>query len=469
MKKHHRIFNKDAVQKKRVLGSNQPGIREWITILATICADDSWLPPAIIFAGKTGNIQTTWVEDVELGQHQACFGSSPNGWTNDKLGLAWLKQVFDKHTKKKASNGREWRLLLVDGHGSHINMNFLDWCEKHHILVAVYPPHTTHRLQPLDVSLFAPLATYYSNSLEEFTQQTASISGLGKRDFFSLFWPAYTKAFTPSNIASGWRKTGLFPFDPEVVLSKLTSNKDSTKDELMRPSSKQSSGSSALSSISLRAVRKLVLEVSNDQRSKQVRKLENTIYHLNSKIAILTRENKNLTYTVKHEKKRRKRGKALIPQFRALEGEGAIFFSPTKIQQARQLEAQREAKKEAEQAAKQVAKEEQQQIKIAKQEEAIQKKQHREEQRVKKQADQAIAKAQKEQSKHTQKANQQLDNEYQASVKKPKRQKHLPVAPLPPPVFHNIEVDAGPPNPASSRPTRIKRQPRHLEAYQIEL
>jgi hypothetical protein len=169
MSKHHRIFNRQAVEKNRILGANQPGNREWITIIATICADLTWIPPGIIFAGKTGNIQSTWVEDVELGQHQASFASSPNGWTNDKLGLAWLEQVFDKHTKKKASNGRVWRLLIVDGHGSHINMNFLNWCDKHRILVAVYPPHTTHRLQPLDVSLFRPLANYYSQLLEQFT------------------------------------------------------------------------------------------------------------------------------------------------------------------------------------------------------------------------------------------------------------------------------------------------------------
>ena len=254
---------------------------------------------------------------MELGQHQAGFASSPNGWTNNQLGLTWLKQVFDKHTKMKASNGRQWRLLLVDGHSSHINMNFLNWCEKHRIVVAVYPPHTTHRLQPLDVSLFAPLATYYSESLEAFVHQTGSISGLGKRDFFKLFWPAYIQAFTAENIASGWRNTGISPFNPELVILMLKCDKDATNDELMRPSSKQSLGSSTLSLISLRAVRELVIEVANEQSSKKVRKLENTITHLNIKIALLTRENNNLKDTVKHEKKRRKRGKALVEQFRA--------------------------------------------------------------------------------------------------------------------------------------------------------
>jgi hypothetical protein len=92
-----------------------------------------------------------------------------------------------------------------------------------------------------------------------------------------------------------------------------------------------------------------------------MRKLENTITHLHSKVISLKRKNSNLKDTVKHKKKRRKRGKALIEQFRAEEGKGVLFLLPTKIQAIRDLDAQREAQKEAKQAAKQLAKEDKQQ------------------------------------------------------------------------------------------------------------
>ena len=187
MTKQHRVFTKEAVRKKRVIGYAQDGNREWITILATICADGTTCPPAVIFASKEGPLRTSWVDDVQLGQHNASFSTSPNGWTNDKLGVAWLEEVFDKYTKKKASNGREWRLLFIDGHSSYVTMKFLDWCEKHRILLAVYPPHSTHRLQPLDVSLFSPLATFYTQQLEDFIHGSHGLSGLAKRDFFGLF------------------------------------------------------------------------------------------------------------------------------------------------------------------------------------------------------------------------------------------------------------------------------------------
>lgn len=49
------------------------------------------------------------------------------------------------------------------------------------------------------------------------------------------------------------------------------------------------------------------------------------------------------------EKKKRKRGKALFEEIRAEDGQGATFFSPQKIQQAKDLWQQREEAKKAEQ------------------------------------------------------------------------------------------------------------------------
>ena len=64
--------------------------------------------------------------------------------------------MFDCYTKTKA--GRGYRLLLVDGHCSHVNLSFLDYADKHWIIILVLPPHSTHRFQPLDVGLFSPLS-----------------------------------------------------------------------------------------------------------------------------------------------------------------------------------------------------------------------------------------------------------------------------------------------------------------------
>jgi hypothetical protein len=204
LQKARRVFTKEVFDSGRVSNVSQDGNREWITVLATICADGTKLSPGLIYQAVSGNIQDSWLQDYDPEQQSSFFASSPTGWTNDDLGYWWLTTVFDRETKAKARRGRDRRLLIVDGHGSHINMRFIDYCYLHRILLAVYPPHSTHILQPLDVSLFSPLTTFYSQELDQFSLDSEGMTRLAKRDFFRLFWTAYEKAFMAKNVQSGW-------------------------------------------------------------------------------------------------------------------------------------------------------------------------------------------------------------------------------------------------------------------------
>ena len=96
------------------------------------------------------------MHDIDPETHSIYFSVSPSGWTNNDLGVAWLKQVFDPATQEKAQ--RNFRLLILDGHGSHVTKAFIDYCDENKILVLVYPPYATYMLQPLDVLCFKPLS-----------------------------------------------------------------------------------------------------------------------------------------------------------------------------------------------------------------------------------------------------------------------------------------------------------------------
>lgn len=87
----------------------QDGNREWITTVACICADGSALPPVLNFASNNSTLQSTWVKDIGAGNHSAHVGSSLTGWSNDEMGLDWLKNVFDRYTKEKARHS--WRAI----------------------------------------------------------------------------------------------------------------------------------------------------------------------------------------------------------------------------------------------------------------------------------------------------------------------------------------------------------------------
>lgn len=65
-------------------------------------------------------------------------------------------------------------MLFIDEHGSYVSTDFLQKAFDNKILIAIYSPHTTHRLQPLDAGCFTPLATCYSQNLEAFTNSSGA-------------------------------------------------------------------------------------------------------------------------------------------------------------------------------------------------------------------------------------------------------------------------------------------------------
>jgi hypothetical protein len=55
-----RVFSKNSFVKKRVRAATQDGSREWITVLASVCADGSALPPGLIYqAAQSGALRDT--------------------------------------------------------------------------------------------------------------------------------------------------------------------------------------------------------------------------------------------------------------------------------------------------------------------------------------------------------------------------------------------------------------------------
>jgi hypothetical protein len=112
--------------------------------------------------------------------------SSLTGWNNDGIELAWLIQVFDQYTKSEA--GRFWRLLFLDGHGSHITKPLLAFCNRNRLLLMQYPSHATHSLQALDVVMFKSLSSQYSMELTNHTYKSLGILSVKKGDFVPIFW-----------------------------------------------------------------------------------------------------------------------------------------------------------------------------------------------------------------------------------------------------------------------------------------
>jgi hypothetical protein len=171
--------------------SVQPGNREWITVIPAINAEGQSIPPFIIGAGQYH--LANWYRDSNLPADWV-IATSQNGWTNNELGLEWLKH-FDRSTAKRLVS--LYRLLVLDGHESHHSVDFERYCQDHKIITLCMPAHASHLLQPLDVGRFSVLKNAYGREIEHLIR--CSITHISKTEFFPGFYAAFQATFTESN------------------------------------------------------------------------------------------------------------------------------------------------------------------------------------------------------------------------------------------------------------------------------
>jgi len=82
------------------------------------------------------------------------IATSPNGWTNNEIGTAWFTEMFIPFANDhKVANVPI--VFLLDGHNSHELDVFCEAAFYHNIIVITFPSKCTHKLQPLDVVIFA--------------------------------------------------------------------------------------------------------------------------------------------------------------------------------------------------------------------------------------------------------------------------------------------------------------------------
>jgi len=189
----------------------------WASIIECISAAGDVLPPAVIYTGKS--LQQSWFEENLRGYEAWEFTATPNGYTTNDVGYEWLTRHFVPLTDPGRN---EWRLLILDGHDSHVSDNFMMACALNRIYLCVLPPHSSHITQPLDRSVFAVLKQEFRRRLEQYGYDNVG-AAQSKQIFLRSYAAAREKALTGRNIRSGWKATGLWPVDVSVPLQTLKS------------------------------------------------------------------------------------------------------------------------------------------------------------------------------------------------------------------------------------------------------
>lgn len=164
-----------------------------------------------------------WLRDAPTGSLGL---GSRSGWMTSELFPQVLKHI-QSHTQ--CSEDRKI-LLLMDNHSSHISLDTILFAKDNGIVIVTFPPHCSHRLQPLDIGIYGPFKSYLKVAFNDFM---ASNPGkvINIYNIPRLVRTAYEVSFTHKNIVSSFKKPGIWPlnrlvFTPEDYDAAYVTDRD---------------------------------------------------------------------------------------------------------------------------------------------------------------------------------------------------------------------------------------------------
>lgn len=199
-----RIIAKKGIKQVGYVTSGERGTL--VTFCFAVSASGNSIPPMFLFPRAS---YRDWF--VNNGPPGSIGSANPTGWMKENDFLKFLKH-FVKHAR---SSQEKPVLLLLDNHESHLALQGITFCKENGVVVLSLPPHCSHKLQPLDRSVYGPLKKYINGTCDSWMRnhpgKTMSIY-----DIPPIARDALPLAATPKNIQAGFAATGIFPFNKNV-------------------------------------------------------------------------------------------------------------------------------------------------------------------------------------------------------------------------------------------------------------
>lgn len=199
-----KVFSITGKKQVGVISSAERG--KLTTVICCCNASGSFIPPFFIFARQ--KMQPRLMDGAPPGSKGHC---SSSGWTNGEIFLMWL-QFFVENVRPTPDKKV---VLVLDNHESHKYYPALKYAVENHIIFVSFAPHTTHKMQPLDKSVFGPIKKFFEQEINIF-QKNYSGRIINQYDIVKIFSPAYLKGATPLNAVNGFKATGLWPLNPFI-------------------------------------------------------------------------------------------------------------------------------------------------------------------------------------------------------------------------------------------------------------
>ena len=196
-----------ALKKMKQVGKITSGERgTLVTALCTINAAGNSIPPFMIFP------RVHFKERMLNGAPPGTAGAAhQSGWMTAENFVLYMRHFirFSKCSKERPT------LLILDNHDTHLSLDCIDLAKDHGVVMLTLPPHCSHKLQPLDRTVYGPLKTAFNRAADAFMVNHPA-QPITIYDISDLLGSAYPLAFTPNNIVSGFKCTGIHPYNPNV-------------------------------------------------------------------------------------------------------------------------------------------------------------------------------------------------------------------------------------------------------------
>ena len=137
------------------------------------------------------------------------IATTAKGWTDNDTCLEWFRRTFIPQASMRRENPEETVILAMDGHESHKTPGMQRLALEHNIEFFFLPPHTTHRLQPLDVGVFGPLQRRWQQRCDEIIGETNG--EVPRSQFVKEYMGVRNEIFTEELIQSAWKNAGMWP------------------------------------------------------------------------------------------------------------------------------------------------------------------------------------------------------------------------------------------------------------------
>lgn len=156
-----------------------------------------------------------YIIDYEPG---ACMVASPHAWMTKDLFIDWFTHFQNSIPSGVSPNNR--LLQIFYGHGSHVAIETIEKEREIGVDLLTFLPHTSHKLQPLDLSLFAPFKSYFKLEHATFFSKFPNIEVQMKK-LAMLGNKAMKRALTIHNIKARFKRIGIWPLNLDALINNM--------------------------------------------------------------------------------------------------------------------------------------------------------------------------------------------------------------------------------------------------------